>query len=208
MYIDPSGRGKDETGYAVVKILNGVLFLVAVGGLRGGYTPESLATLASVAKDHKVNLIVVESNFGDGMFTQLLKPVVNRVYACTIEEDHSVGQKERRIIDVLEPVLNQHRLVIDEEIVKADFKEEHTDYQFLAQLTRITIEKNALRHDDRLEAVAGAVKYWVEFMARDTNTAADETRVAALEAELKKFTDDFHSNSLSGKEDCQWMRIG
>jgi hypothetical protein len=102
LYVDPSGRGKDETGYAVVKILNGVLFLTAVGGIRGGYEPAALAVLASTAKDHKVSRIIVESNFGDGMFTQLLKPVVNRIYPCTIEEDHSVGQKERRIIDVLE----------------------------------------------------------------------------------------------------------
>jgi hypothetical protein len=87
-------------------------------------------------------------------------------------------------------------------------KTEQTDYQFLTQLTRITAEKQALRHDDRLEAVAGAVKYWVEFMARDMNTAVDETRAAALEAELKKFTDDFHVRGVSGQEDCQWFRTG
>jgi hypothetical protein len=34
--IDPSGRGKDETGYAVVKILHGQLFLLDWGGFRDG----------------------------------------------------------------------------------------------------------------------------------------------------------------------------
>lgn len=206
LYVDPSGRGKDETGYAVVKILNGVLFLTAVGGIRGGYTPEALTVLASTAKDHKVNLIVVESNFGDGMFTQLLKPVVNRVYPCTIEEDHSTGQKERRIIDILEPVLNQHRLVIDEDIIRQDFKTEQTDYQFLTQLTRITTEKHALRHDDRLEAVAGAVKYWVESMARDTNQAVNETREAALMDALKSHIESCLGGSSA--QDDRWFKIG
>ena len=37
MFIDPSGRGKDETSYACVKLLHGRPFLVASGGgyLRG-----------------------------------------------------------------------------------------------------------------------------------------------------------------------------
>lgn len=204
MYIDPSGRGKDETGYAVVKILNGILFWTASGGLKGGYTPETLAKLAAVAKEQKVNHIIVESNFGDGMFTHLLKPVVTRVYPCTIEEEHSTGQKERRIIDTLEPVLNQHRLVVHEAIIKDDFEEEGTDYQVMTQLTRVTAEKHALRHDDRLESLAGAVKYWVEFMARDTNQAAEETRVAALEAELAKFIE--HSTGTIPNQDC-WFKL-
>jgi hypothetical protein len=38
MFIDPSGRGKDETSYAAVKLLHGRLFLVAGGGYLGGLT--------------------------------------------------------------------------------------------------------------------------------------------------------------------------
>ena len=37
MSIDPSGRGRDETGYAIVKMLNGYLFVTDAGGLQGGY---------------------------------------------------------------------------------------------------------------------------------------------------------------------------
>jgi len=207
MYVDPSGRGKDETGYAVVKILNGMLYLTAVGGLKGGYEPETLAVLANVAKTQKVNLIIVESNFGDGMFTSLLKPVINRVYACTIEEDHSVGQKERRIIDVLEPILNQHRLVIDEEIIKTDFHVDQTDNQFLMQMTRITSDRGALRHDDRLEAVSGAVKYWVEFMARDTVKAVNDSRAEALDRALNQFINNVHSGPTGTPEDHRWFNI-
>ena len=75
MAIDPSGRGQDETSYAVIKMLNGQLFLIDAGGVRGGYSSETLQSLSVIAKKYKVNAVIVESNFGDGMFTELLKPV-------------------------------------------------------------------------------------------------------------------------------------
>jgi hypothetical protein len=46
MAIDPSGRGKDETGYAIVKILHGNLFLVDAGGFADGYSEETLKASA------------------------------------------------------------------------------------------------------------------------------------------------------------------
>lgn len=41
MAIDPSGRGKDETGYAVVAMLNGFLYVLACGGIQGATTNMS-----------------------------------------------------------------------------------------------------------------------------------------------------------------------
>jgi hypothetical protein len=49
MSIDPSGRGKDETGYAILKMLNGYLFVVAAGGIQGGYDDPTLMQLAKMA---------------------------------------------------------------------------------------------------------------------------------------------------------------
>lgn len=187
MAIDPSGRGADELGYAVVKHLNGVLYATVVGGLHGGYSPENLTLLAKIAKDQAVNLVLIEDNFGDGMFTALFRPVLSKHYVCTIEEVHSTGQKERRIIDTLEPVLNQHRLVIDEKVVRADFQPDRAQYQLLYQLTRITKDRQSLRHDDRLEALAIATKHWVGRLAQSVDDAAARQREQALQAELNKF---------------------
>nr|WEM05544.1 terminase large subunit [Ralstonia phage BOESR1] len=64
MAIDPSGRGQDETGYAIIKILASNLYVVAAGGLKGGYSDETLETLAKLAKKHQVNHIIIEANFG------------------------------------------------------------------------------------------------------------------------------------------------
>lgn len=188
MSIDPSGRGKDETGYAVVKMLTGNLYLTAAGGLLGGYDEATLVKLAEIAKRNQVKMIVVESNFGDGMFTQLLKPILGRIYPCTVEEVRSSTQKELRIIDTLEPVMSTHRLIVDQKIITTDY-ETATDptNSLFYQMTRITRDRAALRHDDRLDALAMAVAYWVEHMARDNNKAVSQLHDAALKSDLKSF---------------------
>lgn len=189
MSIDPSGRGKDETGYAVVKNLFANLYLTAAGGLQGGYKEENLEKLAHIAKAHKVKEIVVESNFGDGMFAQLLRPVLGRIYPCTVTEVRSTGQKELRIIDTLEPVLASHRLVVDPRVIQEDYRTSQEDpkYGLFYQLTRITKDRNSLAHDDRLDALAMAVAYWVEAMSRDQTRATEALRDAQVKESLKDF---------------------
>lgn len=194
MAIDPSGRGADETAYAVVKMLNGTLFVTAAGGIPGGYSPETLGALAAIAKKHKVNQIIVEANFGDGMFTELLKPVLARQHPCAIEEvKHSI-QKERRIIDTLEPVMNQHKLVIDTGVIRHDMSstrdmppEKALQYQLMYQMSRVTKSRGALAHDDRLDALSMAVGYWSERMAQDVDKRMNERKSKILDKELRKF---------------------
>src|SRR5687768_15189786 len=86
MAINPSGRGTDETTYAVIKILNGFLYLMASGGFKDGYGDETMEGLAKIAAQQKVNHIIIEANFGDGMFTKLFQPVCLRHHRCLIEE--------------------------------------------------------------------------------------------------------------------------
>lgn len=198
MAIDPSGRGTDETAYAIVKQLNGFLFVLDAGGVPGGYDEKALFTLANLAKTYKVNSIICETNFGDGMFEQLLRPVLRKVYPVLVDEDikgirHST-QKEKRIIDTLEPVMNQHRLIIDRDIVIKDIKstehlppESRQKYQLFYQLTRITRDRGCLAHDDRLDALAMAVNYWVEVMAQDADRKINDRKREMLERELAVF---------------------
>ena len=194
MSIDPSGRGADETAYAVVKLLHGRQFVTAAGAVPGGYSPDALGSLVSVAKAQKVSKIIIESNFGDGMFTELLKPYLVREYPCSTEEVRHNIQKERRIIDVLEPVMNQHRLVVDEGVIRADYEstkhlppESAPKYRLFYQMCRITKERGALAHDDRLDVLAMAVQYWVTRMSRDTETASRDADDRRQDEELEKF---------------------
>jgi len=204
MYIDPSGRGKDETAYAVVKMLNGRLFLTAAGGLLGGYDPKVLQGLMQIAKRQAVKQILVEPNFGGGMFSKLLAAEAINIYPCQIDDaDWSRGQKETRIIDTLEPVLNSHRLVVCRSVVEHDYSStEH--YQasevnrrrLMYQLTRITRDRGSLAHDDRVEAVAGAVAFWVDHLSRNTEKAVLDHKEDLLDQELEKFM-----NHVVGRKD-------
>ena len=190
MSIDPAGRGRDETAYAVVKMMKGQLYLTAAGGLQNGYSDESLATLSRIAKEQNVNMIITESNFGDGMFTQLLKPILTKVHPVSIEEIRHNTSKEKRIIDTLEPILNQHRLVVDEKVILQDYQSEvDLKYKLFYQLTRLTRDKGSLIHDDRLDALAMAVAYWVETMDRDIQQAVMDHKKELLDKELEKFID-------------------
>jgi len=210
--IDPSGRGKDETGYAVVKMLNGMLFVPDAGGLQGGYSEETLKTLAMIAKNHQVNAIVVESNFGDGMFNEIFKPVLTKVHPCTMEEVRHNIQKERRIIDTLEPIMNQHRLIISPEVIRKDFEtaqgyppELQLRYQLMYQMSRITRDRGAITHDDRLDALSIAVNYWTEQMAQDAEDNIANRKAELLNKELQAFTDAYYKRSKGSNRADSWI---
>lgn len=189
LVIDPSGRGKDQTAAAVLKSLHGMIFLTAISGARGGYTPENLQALADMAKLHQVKHVLIESNFGDGMFTKLLEPVMAKTHPCTIEEYRSVGQKEARIIEDLEPIMNQHRLVIDSGVIKAELAvaESEPKYSLLYQLTHITKERGALRHEDKLEVVSRGCRYFREQLGQDHQRAELAHRERLRNEEFKRY---------------------
>jgi hypothetical protein len=203
MSIDPSGRGQDELGIAIIKQLGGNLFVPKCTGISGGYSESNLTLLAKWARDYKVNKIIVESNFGDGMFTQLLKPVVNKYYPVTIEEVRHSKQKELRIIDTLEPLMNQHRLVVSPQLIREDFETKDPHYQLFYQITRITKDRGSLRNDDRLDALSIAVNYWIELMSLDANKTLDEHKDNLLKNELEKFMEG--SLGRQYKDRLNWM---
>jgi hypothetical protein len=191
--IDPSGRGKDETTYAVVKMLNGFLYVTEAGGLQGGYDDQVMMKLVEVAKRNKCNLGIIEGNFGDGMFTRLFQPYLKKGgYDMTIEEVKHNTQKERRIIDTLEPVFNQHRLVICSSVIKQDGEstkhyppEQALKRQLMYQISRITKDRGSLAYDDRIDALAMAVAYWVEQMGQDEEAKMNQRQEQLLDAELE-----------------------
>ena len=210
--IDPSGRGKDETGYAVVKMLNGMLFVPDAGGLQGGYSEETLKALAMIAKNHQVNAIIVESNFGDGMFSEIFKPVLHKIHPCTMEEVRHNIQKEKRIIDTLEPIMNQHRLIISPDVIRKDFEtaqgyppELQLRYQLMYQMSRITKDRGAITHDDRLDALSIGIAYWVEQMNQDAEDKIEDRKTELLNKELQSFSDAYFKRSKGSNSGSNWL---
>jgi hypothetical protein len=197
MFVDPSGRGKDETTYAVVKMLHGRLFLTDIGAFLGGYDEATLTSICKAAKAQHVNLILCEPNYGGGMFTQLLAAVSQQVYPVEVKDaEWAKVQKEARIIDTLEPIMNQHRLVVCPSVIEKDYRstesytaEAQQAYRLFYQMTRMTRDRGALKHDDRLDALAGAVAHWTEYMNRDAEKAHLAHKEAIVEQELQRFMD-------------------
>lgn len=193
MAIDPSGRGKDETGYAVLYFLNGYIYLMEAGGFRGGYEDATLEQLAKKAKQWGVNEVLCEGNFGDGMFLKIFSPVLQRVHRCALTETKSTGQKEVRIADVLEPVMGAHRLIVMESAIQKDYQSARNidgvhdiKYSLMYQLTRLTRERGALAHDDRLDALAIGVAFFVESMEKDSKLGANELCEEWLEEQMSE----------------------
>ena len=165
MSIDTSGRGADSTGIAIGYHLNSKIFLKKIMGIEGGYDPDTLTNIATLAQVHKIDTIVVESNFGDGMFNKMLEPYLKKLSPNTeLEEVRATTNKENRIIDSIEPILNSHRLVLDKGILDSDLSVSR-DNSLTYQLTHITREKDCLRHDDVIDSLAQLIAFMVEWIS-------------------------------------------
>lgn len=219
MFIDPSGRGADETVWVVAKMLNATVYVTHMGATKDGYEDHVLSRIASDAKTHGVHEILVESNFGQGMFEKLLQPHLSAVgHRCRVEPIRATTMKEKRICDVLEPIMSQHRLVVSEEVLRADdqmvqgyLSEHQHKYRLLYQMSRITREKGALAHDDRLDCLAGAVGYWVESMARGSQEAAERAKekdmAGLLKEHLKNQIDAVERHRVGGEIKAKRRRL-
>ncbi len=210
--LDPAGRGKDETAYSVVSELNGQLFLRECKGLKGGYDEATLKRIARAAKKWKVNELIIESNFGDGAVTELLRPILNEVYPCALTETRSSSQKELRIIDqTLEPIMSSHRLVVDRKVLEDDYRsvqnsdrgERSVQYSLAYQISRITRSKGSLSQDDRLDSLALACAHFVEMLAKDAQVQIQKRKQELAEAAIERFLDE--ADGVSRTRRNNWL---
>lgn len=185
MYVDPAGGGKngDETAYAVTGFLNGNIYVLAVGGIPGGYGIEQMRALAHVAKTWGVQRVIIEQNMGYGAFSAVWLPILRAEHHCLVEDDFVHGQKELRIIETLEPVIARGSLIMNEAIVEEDRDStaryepaKRLLYSLFHQLSKLTRDKGSLFHDDRVDALEGAVRYWVKQLAINQDAAVQHLR--------------------------------
>lgn len=195
MYVDPSGGGRngDELAWAVTKFLAGYVYLVGIGGIPGGVHTDNLKILTALAVKHKPHRIGVEKNFGNGALCQVWRPQLIKEHSCMIEEPWESGQKELRIIDILEPLIGSGRLIVDDDLVQSDWvqcqqypTEVRSTYSLFYQIAKITRERGALLHDDRVDALAGACRPWATLLAVDANKATESAR----RAEYRRMTEN------------------
>ena len=175
--IDPSGRGSDETAATYISQRNGFLYVHEMRAYKDGYSDNTLLDILRGCRKYKVSKLLIETNFGDGIVAELFKKhLVQTKQNIDVEEVRANVRKEDRIIDALEPVLNQHRLVIDRGLIDWDYNsnkdappEERLLYMLFYQFSRMCREKGAVKHDDRLDSLAQGVKYFTDAMAISAN---------------------------------------
>ena len=171
--VDPSGRGSDETTAAYISQRNGFLYVQEMRAYRDGYSDKTLLDILRGCKKFKATKLVIESNFGDGIVSELFKKHLQQIkYGMEIEEVRATVRKEDRIIDTLEPVMNQHRLIVDRGVIDWDYNsnpdeapEKRLQYMLFYQMSRMCREKGAVKHDDRIDCLAQGVKYFTDALA-------------------------------------------
>ena len=171
--VDPSGRGSDETAAAYISQKNGFLYLHEMRAYRDGYSDSTLLDILAGCKKYDARTLVIETNFGDGIVSELFKKHIQQTkQAIFVDEVRANVRKEDRIIDSLEPVLNQHRLIVDRGVIEWDYSsnkdsapESRLLYMLFYQMSRMCRMKFAVKHDDRLDCLAQGVKYFTDALS-------------------------------------------
>lgn len=185
MFVDPSGRGTDETAVCIASFGNGYIFIHELLGYDGGYEDWVLEKLVAKALEYPgLNLIRYEENYGDGMFGALLRPHIGRMAGTQIGcEGYRVsGMKEQRIISTLEPVMGSHRLVMSKRAAR--------DEKNQKQITRIYDQRGALPHDDRVDVLSAAVSYFEETLGIDVDVQMAINEEENYNAMVREWEDD------------------
>lgn len=195
MRIDPAGGGKngDETGYAVSEMVNGSVYVRTVGAVPGGFDDANLTRLAEEVAKWNPNVIDIEKNFGFGSFKTVLQPYLTKAgWSGGIIETFETTNKEQRIIETLEPIMGRGSLIFDESIVLDDWStterhplDKRQTFSLMYQLSKITREAKCLLHDDRLDALAGTVGFWVSQLNQDSTKKEAEARQAELDRKMQ-----------------------
>jgi len=196
--VDPSGRGSDETVACYISQLNGIMYLHEVYASTDGYSDNTLLAILARCKKYKASTLLIESNFGDGMVSELFrKHAINKNVPINIEETRANVRKEDRIIDSLEPVFNQHRLVVDPKVIEWDFNsgserpsESRFQYMLGYQISRMCREKGAVKHDDRIDALAQGVKWFTDALAISASAAIKDRKDQEWLDHLEAWMDD------------------
>jgi len=206
MYIDPAGGGADEIGYSVSSAIGPYIHVLDVGGIKGGLTDANGNIICDIIVELGVNHVEVESNMGHGLFeTNLLGILAKRgLTKVGVKGQYSTGQKERRIIDSLVGAMQRHKVVLHPRVFESDTRwgkqhsvEKRAQYSVFYQISNITTDRNSLPHDDRLEAMAGAVRWHKAVLVQDEEKAAK----ARMQAEASEFM----ANPMD-YDDASWQR--
>ncbi|QJD54995.1 putative terminase large subunit [Pseudomonas phage MR16] len=216
MTVDPASDGGDELAFAIGGVVGPYVHLLAVGGFKGGFAEDNLEKLVELVIKFNVRGVLVERNMGAGAVTQLIQNYFNginpdtgqrRVQGCGVDERWASGQKEKRIIDTLRPIIQRHRLVVhkaamdmDLELLKQYPMDKRATRSFFHQLHSITTDKGSLEKDDRLDAVEALARELVGFLVIDEELEQRKREAAEMQDFLKDPLGSASRKTTQGKQ--------
>ena len=115
------------------------------------------------------------------MFCQLLAPVAVEMCGGNlgIEEYRVKGQKEARMIESLEPVMSQHRLVFNRKAIVSEETQK--------QITRLHDARGALSKDDRIDVLSASVNHWHDVLHMNVDDVIKKNKTKEHEATIKQW---------------------
>lgn len=210
---DISGRGSNETCMIIGAELHGLLFLLHCYASLDGYSEETLKEMALLCVRFGVHQFYYESNFGDGMFGALFAVALKKAWDGANEKrkpsDYGGTEmvelktsnrmsKEKRIVGVLEPVVESHRIVVSEGMIQGDFEslalregeETRHKYSLWWQYTHLTREPGAIPLDDRIDALGMFVGVFADAMGLDPEVMAQVASKEKHADELERMLEE------------------
>jgi hypothetical protein len=200
-YVDPAGEGGDELAVTAGGTAGPYIHITGILGLKGGLSNDNLEKFAQFVIQQGIKRVLVEDNMGAGTVSKLIinyfmglgKDGRPRVPGVAVEDRHASGQKERRIIDTVRPVVQRHRLIIHRTALDMDLEctkqypmDKRNSRSLFLQMHSITTDRGCLDKDDRIDALEGLIRELA------TTLVVDEDKLARAQdkADFQKFLKD------------------
>lgn len=149
--IDPAGSGGDEISYAIGGGTNSYIYILGLGGYRGGTTTQNITKCIDRCVQSNVGTLFIEKNMGHGTVTALFLAEVSAIKlnilnndSTTLERIETLGltvteyssvlnkmgivdyynttNKERRIIDTISPVTRRGKIILSTDVIDEDWE--------------------------------------------------------------------------------------
>ena len=214
LWVDPSGGRRDRTAWAVVSGLHGNLYVHAVESFEGAPSTENLMRIVADARLYRVNDVIIEQQFGGEVLSEVLRPLLHQKFnrtepedteiddnyqggwACSVSTQRSTGQKEQRIVGILDSLFASHRLVFDPAVCRNE--------RLSQQIVQIQTIPRCLEYDDEIDALAGACSQFTEELHQDSRVQSERVRQERID---KAIRDHWERVGLMEPDPESWIQV-
>lgn len=110
--------------------------------------------------------------------------------------------------------MGSHKLVVNEKVIEDEYRLANDNYKddggievggaysLFYQMTHITRDRGAIKHDDRLDALAIGVQYFTEAMAKDSKNGESELLEEFLDHQMRDDKIGFDTMREMSMGDC------